>query len=144
MTTNPSDASQLAKNITTYFEAWHETTLEGCLKKLDQVLTPKISYRDPMFTHHTTRELAERIQNSRKNAPNFKVWVSTQIDGFDSLYRYGWTFTRDGGEEMEGLDIIDLDDSGRITSVRSFFASPVPRSQNEKIVQLPRFAPASS
>lgn len=137
--------SPIARTIATYFDAWNETTLEGCKKKLDQACAPNVAYRDPVHTCSGTTELATRILRSRDNAPDYRVEVSTTVDGYDRTFRYGWLFVFGGGvHRLPGIDVVEVDAEGRIQTLVSFFGPVVPRAEGEALREGPRWTLASA
>lgn len=137
--------SPIARTIATYFEAWNETTLEGCTKKLAQACAPDVAYRDPVHTCRGTAELAGRILRSRDKTPDYQVDVSTTVDGYDGTFRYGWVFAFGGGaHRLPGIDVVEVDARGRIQTLTSFFGPVVPRGEGEALREGPRWTLASA
>ncbi len=135
----------VARTIATYFDAWNETTLEGCTKKLEEACAPNIAYRDPVHTCSGIAELAKRILRSRDRTPDYVLEASTTIDGYDRTFRYGWVFVFGGGaQRLPGIDVVELDAEGRVRTLISFFGPVVPRAEGEALREGPRWTLASA
>jgi hypothetical protein len=123
-----------------YFRAWNEPTLDGCARLLAECGAPRLGYFDPKYTCHTIDELAARILESRKEAPSFRVDVTTAIDGYDDTFRYGWVFVVSESVRIPGLDVVVRGKDGKIASITSFFGTlaPVPAGTAPRVQ--PRWA----
>jgi hypothetical protein len=133
------------QTIATYFRAWNDPTLEGCTRLLHESCTPDVAYFDPKFALHSLPDLAARIHGSRPLAPDFRVDVTTAIDGYDDTFRYGWVFvSAEKALRIPGLDVVVRAKDGRIATLTSFFGPLDTIAAGAGLRVQPRWAPGLS
>lgn len=114
-----SRMSTIDQTIATYFKAWNALTREEIGRLVESTCSPSLLYVDPLNTHRSSTELADRIHRDRLRFPGFKVDVSSALDGYDQTFRYTWRFEAD--RILDGLDVVTCGPDGRIAAVTSFF-----------------------
>lgn len=118
---NPSET------IAQYFQAWNDRTLAGTTRFIEATCSPSISYVDPKYACSGVADLAARIHKSRRESPGSHVDITSAIDGYDRIYRYTWVVDIPEAKlSVPGLDVVVLDDGGRIASLTSFFGALEP------------------
>ena len=108
--------------VSTYVQAWHERDEVTRRRLLEQTWATDGVYTDPGGTIEGRDALVEAIADFHQNRPDVRIEVRSPVDGFGRHFRFVWATVDGGGEVLrEGIDIGQLDEDGRITSIVGFF-----------------------
>ena len=108
--------------VRTYVQAWHERDETTRRRLLEQSWAEDGVYTDPDSTIEGRAALIEAIADFHQRRPDVRIEVRSPVDGFGRHFRFVWA-TVDGDDEVlrEGIDVGQLDEDGRITSIVGFF-----------------------
>jgi hypothetical protein len=109
-----------------YFAAWNEADTDARRRLLGQCLSDDAELIDPTGRWQGIAGLSERIGNYHSSAPGTRVVSASGVDEHNGIERYAWRIVDTGGNElMEGLDITERDDAGRLHRI-VMFHGPLP------------------
>lgn len=112
--------------IDRYFEAWNEADSERRRALLERSITPDAELVDPTGRWRGIEGLSERIGNYLSSAPGTRVVPSSGVDAHHGVVRYSWSVVDgDGRELIEGIDVAERADDGRLIRI-SMFHGPLP------------------
>jgi hypothetical protein len=112
--------------IATYFGAWNEHDPSERGRMLERSLAEEFELVDPTGTCIGTSELSDRIARYQSAAPGTKVVAASGIDAHNDVIRYAWKIIGPGGDQvMEGLDVAERADDGRLKRILMFHG-PLP------------------
>ncbi len=113
--------------VTAYMNAWNEVDEGKRRKLLDTAWADDATYTDPM-SHAAGRDaLIDLIAGFHKQMPGASIAQVSGIDEHHGQLRFAWKMQqKDGSTGMEGIDIGQLAQDGRLQSIVGFFGSPSP------------------
>ncbi len=112
--------------VQAYMAAWNETDESKRRALLDKAWTDDGRYTDPMSDAPGRDALVELITGFQNQMPGAKITVTSGIDEHHGRLRFGWKMAGpDGATRMEGIDIGQIAEDGRIQSITGFFG-PLP------------------
>jgi hypothetical protein len=116
----------LREVVAAYDRAWREHDPGERMRLLRAALTEDAELLSPQGRWAGRAAIAEWIGGFAERVPGSAVTVSTGIDEHNGVARYGWTITGpDGARVLDGTDVCDIADDGRLRRVVMFFG-PVP------------------
>jgi hypothetical protein len=114
--------------IDAYFGAWNEADPGQRRLLLERAVTVDAELVDPTRRWRGIEGLSERIGNYLSSSPGTRVVPSSGVDAHHELIRYSWSVVDgDGGEIIEGLDVVERAPDGRLKRI-SMFHGPLPPS----------------
>jgi hypothetical protein len=110
----------------TYFAAWNEPDAGERRRLLEQSLTADAQLLGPNYLCSGTDEIVEQIGRYQEQMPGTWIVPSSGVDAHHDVARYAWRIVDDEGTAvMEGLDIVERADDGRLSRVVMFYG-PLP------------------
>lgn len=112
----------LDRLIDIYCAAWSDADPARRRELLSEVWSPVGTYTDP--TAHTVGpdELLAHIATVAGRRPGARVVRTSRVDAHHNLGRFSWhVVLADGSPLPDGLDLVELDDDGRIRRIIGFF-----------------------
>lgn len=116
-----------------YERAWSESDERKVRAWIQECWTTSSTYVNPLTDMvHGVEGLARLILDYRDIFPDVDIRPTGPSDTVEQHARYPWRLSstvrirmlgKDYGHVMDGLDIIEFDDDGKIKSVVSFFGS---------------------
>ncbi|TMB99393.1 MAG: nuclear transport factor 2 family protein [Chloroflexi bacterium] len=111
--------------VEAYMAAWNEPDEKERRALLERAWEDGATYTDPM-SHAAGREaLIALIAQFHTQMPGAKILPSSGIDEHHGLLRFAWKMERDSAAPMEGIDIGEVAEDGRLRSIVGFFG-PLP------------------
>jgi hypothetical protein len=111
----------MENTVVTYFAAWNETDSDQRRRLLERSVTDDAELVDPTGRSRGIDGLSDRIGRYQSAAPGTKVLPTTGIDAHNDLVRYAWKIVDpDGHDFIEGLDVAELADDGRLKRILMF------------------------
>jgi hypothetical protein len=112
--------------LSDYFAAWNEADEEERRRLLGGSITDEAQLLDSTGDWRGVDGFAERISRYHALAPGTKVLPASGVDAFDQVGRYAWKIIDPEGQKvLEGLDVVELADDGRLRRV-FMFHGPLP------------------
>jgi hypothetical protein len=116
-----------------YERAWSESDERKVRAWIQECWTPSSTYVNPLTDMvHGVDGLARLILDYRDIFPDVDIRLCGPPDTVEQHARYPWRLSstarirmlgKDYGHVMDGLDIIEFDEDGKIKTVVSFFGS---------------------
>ena len=104
-----------------YFAAWNEAEASARERLLGRSLTHDAELADPQGRWRGVDGVSERIARYHSSAPGTRVVPASGTDAHNNVERYAWKIVAaKGSEVMEGLDVAERDDSGRLRRILMF------------------------
>jgi len=115
--------------IATYFAAWNEQEPDQRRRTLERCLTDDAVLVDPTGRWQGVAGLAERIDRYQSAAPHTEVVTASGLDTHNDLVRYAWKIVDQHGDDViEGLDVAERGDDGRLKRILMFHGPLPPAS----------------
>lgn len=112
----------LQEAVDTYGEAWNESDGQRRLELLERAWAEGGTYTDPTSEVEGRAALAEHIEGFRQQFAGHRIENASAADGHHGWFRFAWRMVGpDGTVGMEGFDVGQVDDDGRISSIVGFF-----------------------
>lgn len=117
--------------VAVYGSAWNERDGEARLCALEASLTADATYVDPTVDTATREALSDSIAEFLASVGDgASIDQTSALDARDGELRFRWEFRRDGATVIKGLDYMELDGDGRISSIRGYW-DPLPATPPE-------------
>ena len=112
--------------LDSYARAWNEPDGDERRRLLETALTADAELAEPRGRFQGREAIVERISGFHERFPGARVETTTGVDEHNGLARYGWTiFGGDGQTMLEGIDVCQRAEDGRLRLVAMFFG-PLP------------------
>jgi hypothetical protein len=107
--------------LVTYFRAWNEHDGDERRRLLERAVTGDAVLIDPTGRWEGAAGLAERIGRYHSAAPGTEVVTASDVDAHNHVVRYAWKIlNQDGAEIMQGTDVAERSDDGRLKRILMF------------------------
>ena len=114
--------------LTDYFAAWNESDAGERGRLLAQAFSDNAELVDPLGRWRGIDGVSERIARYHASAPGTKVVVGSGVDRHNDVERYAWKIVDPAGNDvMEGLDVTQRDEAGRLCRITMFHGALPPR-----------------
>ena len=108
-----------------YMAAWNEQDEGKRRRLLEKAWADDGRYTDPMADAAGREALVALISQFHKQMPGAGILPTSGIDDHHGHLRFAWKMTApDGSTGMEGIDIGQLAEDGRLQSIVGFFGPP--------------------
>jgi hypothetical protein len=113
--------------VAAYMAAWNEADEAKRRKLLDSAWAADATYTDPM-SHAAGRDaLVDLISQFQTQMAGSSIAQTSGIDEHHGQLRFAWRMSgQDGSTRMEGIDVGQLAEDGRLQSIVGFFGPPPP------------------
>jgi hypothetical protein len=109
-----------------YMDAWNEKDEGKRRALLDKAWADDGRYTDPMSDAPGRDALVALIAQFHQQMPGASIAATSGVDEHHGRLRFAWKMSQaDGSTSMEGIDIGQLAEDGRIQSITGFFG-PLP------------------
>jgi hypothetical protein len=109
-----------------YMDAWNEKDEGKRRALLDKAWADDGRYTDPMSDAPGRDALVALIAQFHQQMPGASIAATSGVDEHHGHLRFAWKMSQaDGSTSMEGIDIGQLAEDGRIQSITGFFG-PLP------------------
>jgi len=109
-----------------YFAAWNEPDDAERNRLLRRSIADEAEGLDSTGSWRGVDGFSERISRYQELAPGTKVVPASGVDAFDRIIRYAWKIVDPEGQEvLEGLDVVERADDGRLLRILMFHG-PLP------------------
>ncbi len=114
------------ETVEAYMAVWNETDEDKRRALLAKVWAAGATYTDPMAHAAGAEELVALVSGFHTQMPGAKIVQTSAIDEHHGRLRFGWAMKGpDGSTRMEGIDVGELAEDGRLRSILGFFG-PLP------------------
>ncbi len=110
--------------IESYDRAWNASGVDERRSLLEAALTDDCELVEPRGRFVGREAVLERINGFSDRFPGARVDVTTSVDEHNGFARFGWRIVdRDGALLLEGTDVVERADDGRLRKVVMFFGA---------------------
>jgi hypothetical protein len=114
------------ETVEAYMAAWNEEDEGKRRALLAKAWADGATYTDPMAHAAGVDEVVALVAQFQGQMPGAKIVQTSAIDEHHGRLRFGWAMKGpDGSTRMEGIDVGELAEDGRIRSIVGFFG-PLP------------------
>ena len=110
--------------VSAYMQASNEPDEAKRRALLEKAWAEGATYTDPMSHADGRDELIALVSQFHGQMPGARIVQASGIDEHHGRLRFGWRMERDGATAMEGIDIGELSEDGRLRSIVGFFGAP--------------------
>jgi SnoaL-like domain len=112
----------VVQQLDDYFAAWNEPQTAQRRTLLQRSLTADVELVHPIWGRsHGIDARVAHIDNYQSALPDTTVVLASGLDSHNDLVRYGWDIVdQDGHRVMEGIDVVELADDGRLKRILLF------------------------
>ena len=112
--------------VQAYMDSWNEKDETKRRALLDKAWADDGRYTDPMSDAPGRDALVALIAQFHQQMPGATITATSGIDEHHGRLRFAWKMTGpDGATRMEGIDVGQLAEDGRLQSITGFFG-PLP------------------
>ncbi len=117
-------------SIETYFAIWNEPDADKRTELGRTVWTDGARYVDPLSDVAGADGFSAMVGNVQEQFPGHALRLASGLDAHHDQVRFAWEMvTADGNVTIAGLDVAEVDGSGKLRSVAGFFGvAPDPAS----------------
>jgi len=108
--------------------AWNEPDPEKVRGLLEQALSPNIRFVDPSIDLVGIDAFQENIKEVKAQLPGAVYSVTSKVDSQHEFHRYHWAIHQGDSLVIDGFDVTQFDDSGKILMVVGFFGPLAPNA----------------
>jgi hypothetical protein len=108
-----------------YFAAWNESDADKRAKLIEQCWAEDGLYCDPVANGRGRDALSGFIAGMHAQQPGARIVVTSGIDQHHEQIRFAWAFEdKDGKRAIEGIDIGEVADDGKLARIVGFWGAP--------------------
>jgi hypothetical protein len=100
---------------------WNLRDASSLRHNLEACLHPDIEFIDPSIVTRGIDEFEANVLRFWSKYPGAEIAQSTAIDSHHQLHRYHWRIQFEGKTVLEGFDVSETDDQGKVLRVLGFF-----------------------
>lgn len=105
-----------------YGQAWLEADEDARRALLERAWAPDAVYCDPLAVVHGVEALVQHIGSTQAGLDGGRIEVTAEAVRHHDSAHFPWAMrAADGSTVMTGFDVVQLDDTGRITRLTGFF-----------------------
>lgn len=120
--------SDVTTTIDTYLEAYGEPDATRRRKLVSEVFAPDAHLVDPPLDGQGHEGIDAAFGAVQRQFAGHSFRRVSGVDAHHDIARYGWEMVApDGSVALAGMDVVVLDDAGRLTKVVGFFGELPPR-----------------
>lgn len=110
-----------------YGAAWQEPDERARRDLLERCWARDGVYCDPTTVVHGRDALLAHLGDFQERMPGHRLVLSSDVDEHPGWMRFGWQLLcPDGAVVIDGLDLGERDEDGRLRRIVGFFAPPAP------------------
>ena len=113
------------ETVATYLAAWCEPDASKRAALIEQCWADEALYCDPIAEGHGRDALDGFIAGMHAQQPGAKIVLTSGVEQHHTQIRFAWAFEdKDGKRAIEGIDIGELADDGRLSRIVGFWGAP--------------------
>ena len=101
--------------------AWNESDAARVRGHLELALAEDAVFVDPSILTRGIGEFEANVHDFRRRYPGAVCRRTSAFDSHHGLYRYSWDIRVGDRLVIEGMDVVEVDASGRVRMVQGFF-----------------------
>lgn len=104
-------------------DAWNEPDPAKVRGHLDLALAVEVRFVDPSIDVTGIDGFEANVHAIKKNLPGAVYARASAVDSQHNFHRYHWTIHQDGKLLLEGFDVAQTNEAGRVVNVIGFFGT---------------------
>ncbi|HEX4529051.1 MAG TPA: nuclear transport factor 2 family protein [Acidimicrobiia bacterium] len=114
--------SDVITTVDTYLAMWNEPDAAARAELIERAWTEDGRYRDPLLEADGHAALSDMVTAVQAQYPGQQFRRLSGIDQHHDQARFAWELSGDDGTvTVQGLDVVELADDGRLARVTGFF-----------------------
>ena len=114
--------SDVITTVDTYLAMWNEPDAAARAELIERAWIEDGRYRDPLLEADGHAALSEMVTAVHAQYPGQRFRRLSGIDQHHDQARFAWELSGDDGTvTVQGLDVVELADDGRLARVTGFF-----------------------
>ena len=101
--------------------AWNSSDSDEIEQLAAQALEHNVHFADPTHNIIGRDAFVEMVHRTHKRVPGAVYSRASRIDQQNNFCRYHWAIHQDGKLLLEGFDVTEINDAGKIVKVVGFF-----------------------
>jgi hypothetical protein len=127
MASEPESPLAAGKVVALYGAAWQEPDEHARRELLDRCWAADGVYCDPTAVVRGREALVAHLGDFQERLPGHRLVLSSDVDEHHDWVRFGWQLlSPDGAVVIDGLDVGERDEDGRLRRIVGFFVPPAP------------------
>lgn len=122
MTSHPASLDRM-------LAAWNEADPGKVRTHLEAALSTSVEFIDPSVVTRGIDEFEANVHEVHGQIPGASYHRTSAVDSHHGLHRYSWEIRQNGDRLIEGFDVTEVDDDGRVVRVLGFFG-PLPEMES--------------
>ena len=102
-------------------EVWNTSEPTKKAELVEAALEHNIHFVDPNYNIVGRKEFLDMVAEVQNRIPGAVYSHASSIDTHNNHCRYHWAIHRDGSLLMEGFDVTEVNDGGKIVKITGFF-----------------------
>ncbi|PHS41990.1 MAG: hypothetical protein COA91_01055 [Robiginitomaculum sp.] len=117
--------TEIPPSMVAMLAAWNEKDPERIRGHLDIALAPDVVFADPDNFVEGIDAFEAMVRTFLAEKPTAKCEHTSGFNVHHNRYRYNWLVSLGDTPIMPGMDVVELDDQGKVKRVDGFFG-PIP------------------
>lgn len=106
--------------------AWNELDASKVRAHLDKALSPDVRFVDPSIDVTGIDGFEANVHNVKASIPGAVYSRQSGVDSQHGFHRYHWAIHQNGKLLLEGFDVTQTDEDGKVMCVIGFFGKVPP------------------
>lgn len=119
--------TQIPEVLEQMMSMWNEKDLNRIPDHVEAIFSEKVAFIDPANSIIGHDAFVSMVKEFRTKFPDAICSRASGVDSHHGLHRYHWEIHRGDELLLEGFDVTEIDDQGRVSRVEGFFG-PIPPS----------------
>ncbi len=112
---------EIPEAFTQYLAAWNETDVSKIRGHFERSCVDDVFFVDPTITTRNIDELEAFAIKVRTDNPTATNHLVSAVDGHNGRYRYLWEVYEQGKLLLQGMDMVTINNKGKIIQVDGFY-----------------------
>lgn len=100
---------------------WNERDVSRVGPRIEAVFSPEVVFIDPANSIVGHAAFDRMVRAFRRRFPEADLGLASAVDSHHRLHRYHWKIEQAGQLLLEGFDVTEVDEAGRVARVLGFF-----------------------
>ncbi len=102
-------------------QIWNSSDADEIERLTDEALEHNVHFVDPTHNIIGRKAFVEMVHRTHKRIPGAVYSRASEVDAQNNFCRYHWKIDLDGKRLVDGFDVTEINDAGRVVKVVGFF-----------------------